>query len=128
MRTEPNLAVGQSQAQLVSAAFELKGDAHQGELLLLTPLGSTAAFIQWSTNGAQLQAQGRTRQFGDLQQLVLQVLGSSVPVTALFLWLHGDAIAADGWQVDLSQFDNGKITARRDNPAPKAELRLILAQ
>jgi len=128
LRAEPNLAAGQTQQQALSAAFELRGNATSGELLLLTPLGSTVAAIRWTPAGAELQAQGSTRQFGDLQQLVLQALGSSVPVSALFIWLHGQATPVDGWQVDLSQSGQGKIVARRDHPEPKAELRLILEQ
>lgn len=128
MRTEPDSADSSSQARAVSAAFELKGDSQQGELLLLTPLGSTAALIRWSASGAQLQARGQTRQFGDLQQLVTEILGSSVPVTALFYWLNGQATSTEGWMVDLSEFERGKISARRDSPAPTAELRIILTR
>ncbi len=128
VHAEPDLAAGQSQAQAFSAAFELRGSADVGELLLLTPLGSTAASIRWNPKGAELQAQGATHQFGSLQQLVLHALGSSVPVPALFQWLRGQAVAADGWQVDLSLFTQGKIMARRDQPEPRAELRLVLEQ
>ncbi|NCP39433.1 MAG: outer membrane lipoprotein LolB [Rhodoferax sp.] len=128
VHAEPDESRDQAQAQAFSAAFELRGNAKTGELLLLTPLGSTAAAIRWTPNGAELQAQGSTRQFGNLQQLILQTLGSDVPVSALFLWLRGQDVEVDGWQVDLSQSGQGKIVASRQQPPPAAQLRLILEQ
>lgn len=128
VHTDPDTSRSQTQAQAFSAAFELRGNAETGELLLLTPLGSTAAAIRWTPNGAELQAQGSTRQFGNLQQLILQTLGSDVPVSALFLWLRGQDIEVDGWQVDLSQSGQGKIVASRHQPPPTTQLRLILEQ
>ncbi len=126
LRAEPDLAQGQTQTQSFSAAFELQGDADAGELLLLTPLGSTAAAIRWTPAGAELQMHNASRQFGNLQDLVTQTLGSNLPVAALFQWLHGKAVDVDGWQADFSQFDQGKIAAHRDHPEPRAQLRLVL--
>lgn len=108
------------------AAFELHGNAQQGELLFFTPLGSAAASIRWNAAGARLLAGGETRQFGDLQQLVHQAVGTELPIAALFGWLQGQPQPADGWQVDLSRFAQGKITARRNSPPPVTELRLVL--
>lgn len=118
--TEP--APGQS----FSAAFELQGTPQQGDLLLLTPLGSTAAAIHWMPGQAVLHARGETRQFNDLDQLIKQLLGTPVPVTALFAWLAGRAQEVEGWQVDLSAQGQGKILARRLFPEPAAELRVVL--
>jgi len=33
---------------------------------------------------------------------------------------------AAGWSADLSQLESGRLTARRTQPLPAAELRLIL--
>jgi outer membrane lipoprotein LolB len=49
-----------------------------------------------------------------------------VPVSALFAWLMGRDLHADGWEVDLRQFTQGKIVAERLAPLPKAQLRVIL--
>lgn len=128
VRTEPNPAFDQTQRQAFSAAFELRSNAQSGELLLFSPLGSTIAAIRWTQEGAELQAHGSTRQFDSLQQLVSQAIGFNVPVSALLMWLQGQAVEADGWQVDLSQSGQGKIIARRDGPEAKTELRLMLEQ
>lgn len=115
-----------TQERSFSTAFELQGNASRGDLVLLTPLGSTAAAIHWHPDGAVLHARGETQTFSDLAQLVQTVLGTDVPVTALFAWLAGRAQEADGWQVDLSHQPQGKIVARRTAPALPAELQVLL--
>jgi len=112
--------------QSFSAAFELQGNPAQGELQFFTPLGSTAAALSWSPAGALLRARGETRAFNDLTQLTNTLLGTDVPVAALFAWLDGQPQAVPGWQVDLSQRAQGKIQAHRTSPAPAAELRVLL--
>jgi outer membrane lipoprotein LolB len=58
--------------------------------------------------------------------LIQQLLGTDLPVAALFAWLSGQEVAADGWEVNLAQFDQGKIMAQRLTPLPRAQLRVIL--
>jgi outer membrane lipoprotein LolB len=115
-----------SQRQSLSASFELSGTPESGELHLFTPLGSTAAVIRWTGQGATLEARGETRAFAGLDALTQQVLGASVPAPALFAWLRGKDIAAAGWTVDLAEFARGLVTAQRVSPLPEARLRLIL--
>lgn len=115
-----------SRRQSFSANFELTGSPASGELQLLTPLGSIAALIRWSSQGAALEARGDIRSYVNLDQLTQDVLGASVPIPALFAWLQGQDVAATGWQLDLSQFAQGKIGAQRVWPLPQAQLRLIL--
>lgn len=112
--------------QAFSSTFELHGDPTQGQLRFYTPLGSTAATIDWSPQQAQLQAGSEIRIFNNIAELIESVLGTPVPVEALFAWLAGKQLSLDGWQVDQSQFASGKITARRINPAPEAEIRVLL--
>jgi len=114
-----------SAAQSFSASFELSGTPDAGELIFLTPLGSTAASIHWSPAEATLATQGQVRTFDGLAPLIQDLLGTGVPVQALFAWLKGQHLAEDGWQVDLTNFAVGKITAQRLT-APQAQLRLIL--
>lgn len=111
--------------QSFSASFELSGTPDAGELIFFTPLGSTAAAIHWSPAQATLATQSQIQTFSGLSPLIQDLLGTDVPVQALFAWLNGHALAADGWQVDLANFDRGKITAQRFT-APAAQLRLIL--
>ncbi|MBK1682581.1 hypothetical protein CKO18_03240 [Rhodoferax fermentans] len=126
LRVQEDASAISQQSQSFSAAFELQGNPAQGELQFFTPLGSTAAALSWSPAGAQLQARGETREFSDLTQLLTSLLGTDVPVAALFAWLNGQPQVEPGWQVDLSQRAQGKIQARRTSPEPAAELRVLL--
>lgn len=116
----------QSQPQSFAAGFELTGNALVGELTLFTPLGNTAAALSWSSHTALMRASGDVRYFESLDALIKQAVGTEIPVVALFAWLAGDNMAVAGWSADLSQHANGRITARRTQPAPLAELRLVL--
>jgi outer membrane lipoprotein LolB len=72
-----------------------------------------------------MRAQGEQRHFESLDALIQQAVGTDVPVAALFAWLSGTQMTADGWTADLTQHAQGRITARRTSPLPGAELRLI---
>ncbi len=123
VRIEPE----QAPPQAFSAGFELLGDAKTGQLTLFTPLGSTAAALSWSAQTAVMRtSNGDVRYFESLDALISQALGTEIPVAALFAWLAGDLITVAGWQADLSQHADGRITARRTAPTPLAELRLVL--
>jgi len=126
MQVDATAGDGGSRPQSMTAGFELQGDAVSGSLQLFTPLGTTLAQIQWTPQQAQLQAAGETRHFDNLEALTQSLLGAPVPRVALFAWLQGQDIATEGWQVDLSGFAQGQISARRLTPAPQAHLRLIL--
>ncbi len=115
-----------SQARSFASAFELLGTPDLGELVFFTPLGTTAATVRWTPKMATLEAQGETQTFRNLSQLVHHLLGTNLPVPALFAWLTGHNLSADGWEVDLGQFTQGKIMAERLTPLPKARLRVIL--
>lgn len=116
----------QSQAQSFSAQFELVGNAQAGSLTLFTPLGSTAAALSWTPETAVMRTNGEVRQFNSLDDLIKQAVGTDIPVAALFAWLAGDNRVVAGWSADLAQQANGRITARRYQPSPAAELRLVL--
>lgn len=118
--------VESDQPQSFAAGFELTGNAQVGELTLYTPLGSTAAALSWSSQTAVMHTNGDVRYFESLDALIKQAVGTEIPVVALFAWLAGDNMAIAGWSADLSQHANGRITARRTQPAPLAELRLVL--
>jgi outer membrane lipoprotein LolB len=108
------------------AGFELTGDAQAGELLLFSPLGTTVASLRWTPQGAYLLSEGITRPFDSIEALALEATGAALPIAALFQWLQGQASEAKGWQADLSQLAQGKLQARRIQPLPAAELRLVL--
>jgi outer membrane lipoprotein LolB len=120
------LQVQDRQAESFSATFELKGKAEAGELALYTPIGSTLAVLQWAPGTAVLKANGEVRQFDSLDALAGQVTGAAIPVAALFDWLVGSDTRVAGWEADLSQLDQGRVRARRLEPPPPAELRVVL--
>lgn len=117
-----------SEPQSFSAAFELSGSAPDGALTLFTPIGTTAAALSWTPDTAVLKANGDTQRFASLDALIKQVIGTEIPVAALFAWLAGENMNAAGWSADLSRQADGRITAKRLTPAPAAELRLVLDQ
>ncbi len=112
--------------QSFSASFDLIGQASAGELILYGPLGSTAAHLNWTPDAATLRSNSSVRQFNSLDELALQATGTDLPIAALFDWLAGRDVPVPGWQADLSQLGLGRLTARRLQPEPSAELRLIL--
>ena len=115
--------VGQA-AQSFSAAFELQGNAAQGELTLLSPLGNVLAHIDWSPDHARLQSDETTQTSASLDTLLTQMTGTALPVRALFDWLRGVPATASGWHADLNGIDRGRLEATRHTPTPRATLRM----
>jgi outer membrane lipoprotein LolB len=123
-------AEGNAPARSLTAAFELRGNADAGRLDLTTPLGSVLAQARWSPREVVLATPRGERTFPDLDALTREVLGESLPVAALFDWLRGRPWAGApstagaggfeqlGWNVDLAQFDNALVSARRETPPP----------
>lgn len=116
------------QAQGFSAGFELKGNPQSGELVLATPLGTVLGVLRWSPGEAVLQSGNDVKRFSSVGELLEQTTGAAVPLQALFDWLDGKNTTLNGWQADLSQQPGGKISARRTEPAPVADLRIVLSQ
>jgi outer membrane lipoprotein LolB len=109
-----------------SAGFELKGSAKTGELSLHSPLGGTLAVLSWQPGHAVLRSNSKTREFDSVDALLVQVAGAAIPIGALFDWLRGIDTPVPGWRADLSQLAQGRIAAKRSEPAPEADLRVIL--
>jgi len=120
------LQVQSDPPQSLSAAFELQGSATQGEMLLLSPIGTTLARLVWTRQNAWLEQGDQRIESPDLQSLSARLTGTTLPVPALFEWLAGRSADADGWHGDLSAHAQGRITANRVTPAPQAVLRILL--
>jgi outer membrane lipoprotein LolB len=128
-------------AQSISASFDLRGSAEQGELRLSTPLGTTLAAAFWGPGEARLVTPQGEQRFDDLDALSRGVFGESLPLRALPDWLRGRPWpdAADparplqtgpgfvqmGWTIDLARFDAGQLLAWRAGP-PAVRLRTQL--
>jgi outer membrane lipoprotein LolB len=119
-----NLATEPPQAFF--ATFELKGTVDTGELSLTSPLGNVVAEMRWAPGDARLRTAQTTQQADSLESLSREATGTALPIHALFDWLKGISTTAGGWQPDLSQLGQGRLRARREVPAPVAELKLIL--
>lgn len=122
------LQVEDQTSQSFSASFELSGSALEGQLLLLTPLGSSLARLQWSAGHAEIKTGQDTRESTSLETLLRNLLGTEIPIAALFSWLEGEQVSAAGWHVDLSAIANGRLVAKRSTPAPQATLRIVLTR
>ena len=122
------LQVEDQSSQSFSAMFELHGNAQIGGLVLLSPLGSRIAQLDWTNGHAQLQSGQETRHSDSLDGLLQEMTGTRIPVEALFSWLQGKEAAAAGWQADLSGIPNGRLIAQRDDPTPRATLRIALTR
>jgi len=120
------LTIESDPVQHFSANFELWGNADQGSLSLSSPLGQQLALAQWDAQQALLQHNGRSTAYPNMDELSAALTGVALPLRPLFAWLRGQAAELEGWQADLSRHAQGRLQARRWQPAPAVELRLIL--
>lgn len=127
--------------QSMSAAFELQGDEHRGQMKLLSPLGTLLANARWDPHGVWLDTgQPQPQHFATLDELARATFGEDLPLPALMHWLAGQpwpgapaqAVASGdgfdqlGWRVDVSALGrSGLLLARRDAP-PVVTLRARL--
>ncbi len=120
------LKVHSDPAQAFSADFDLYGDAQTGHLSFFTPLGNTAARLDWSVQGARLQTSGEPQQFESMDALTQHTTGAILPIASLFEWLKGRDPITPGWQVDLRDLADGRLSASRLAPEIPAELKIVL--
>lgn len=109
-----------------AAHFDLQGSADNGRLELSTPLGTLLARLQWSVGEASIETAQERRSAATLSALLREVTGEALPIDALFDWLSGVPTLACGWQADLQQLDEGRLSATRTQPPPAAMLRILL--
>ncbi len=122
------MTVHSSTPQTWHASFELQGSPDAGQLTLLNPLGSTVAQLQWNAGRASLRINGETKESSSLDTLVQEMVGTALPIFSLFDWLDGKASAAQGWQIDFSALDKGRLIGRRDTPMPAVEFRVAFTR
>ncbi len=115
--------------QSFSAGFELKGKPERGELTLISPLGNVLGVLRWSPGKAELDSGNqKIQRFDSVDALMAQATGAAVPLSALFAWLQGDNANVSGWSADLSRHSEGRISAKRAQPTPQTDLRVVLDQ
>ena len=124
-----SLQVQSEPVQSFSASFELKGKPDHGELTLISPLGNVLGVLRWSPLEAVLDSGNqKIQRFSSVDALMEQATGAAVPISALFAWLQGDNASVSGWSADLSRHNEGRISANRTQPTPRADLRVVLDQ
>ena len=121
-----SLTVDSAPPERMAAGFTLEGSVQAGSFRLFSPLGSTLGEARWDNSGATLTQGASMQQFESLDALLTHFAQAAIPVRALFDWLQGSATEVPGWQVNLSQQAQGRISAIRQYPQPTADLRLIL--
>ena len=122
------LQVQSDPPQSLQASFELQGTPQVGDLTLINPIGGTLARLSWNAQQATLE-RGTERWTGaSVEELAQQLVQTPLPIQALFDWIEGRATPHAGWQADLSALDQGRIMARREQPAPAAQMRIVLDQ
>lgn len=124
-------------AQSLSAGFELRGSDREGELRLISPLGTQVAAARWGPGLALLQTGDGERRFASLDALSQQALGEPLPLAALPDWLAGrpwrgaahtplaEGFEQLGWVVTTAALAEGQLLARR-LAAPAVTLRVRL--
>jgi outer membrane lipoprotein LolB len=127
-------------SRAVSAAFELSGNAQQGRLDLNTPLGTTLARARWEPGSVAVNTPQGDSTYVDLPSMTRALFGEDLPVVALFDWLRGRPwpgapstaatppsadFAQLGWEVDLAQYSQRMVNAKRAQ-APSVSVRVKL--
>jgi len=113
-------------ATAMSARFLLRGDVHHGTLDLYSPLGTTVGALQWSPQSVRLIQGSTPERFDSLFELTEKTTGAALPIEAIFGWIQGKPIPAEGWKADLSKLPQGTLTAKRTSPLPEVTLRIKL--
>jgi outer membrane lipoprotein LolB len=121
------LQVASEPPQSFSGSFTLNGEPLRGDMTLFSPLGTVVGILRWSPGHAELDSgNGNVRQFDSVEDLTRSATGSVIPLEGLFAWLDGTPANVGGWTADLSRQADGRIIATRLQPAPQAELRVVL--
>lgn len=80
----------------------------------------------WTGDGATVVRGHQSQAFDNLNEMTASLTGSVLPIAALFDWLNGQPVSAQGWEADLSRLPEGRLVATRVVPLPSAVLRVIL--
>lgn len=123
-----SLQIQSDPVQAFFAGFELTGLSERGELLLTSPIGNVLGILRWAPDEAFLESGNDVKRFTSVDALLEQTTGAAIPIAALFDWLKGTNTKLNGWSVDLSGLDTGRIVATRAEPAPQIRLRIVLDQ
>ena len=91
-----------------SAGLHWTHSAQSDEILLLTPLGQTAARVYRDDRIATLDEGGKHYQDADAESLMQQVLGWHLPLVSLHQWVLG--LSAADTPAQIERDDHGQIS------------------
>jgi outer membrane lipoprotein LolB len=121
------MRVAKNPPEQFSTAFEMSGHAEQGQLHLLSPLGTTLAVVRWNPQGASLQQSSDIQQFASMDELTQGLTGAALPLPQLLIWLDRAGPAVAGWQIKAEALKKGRrVLAERQQPLPVLQLTLLL--
>ena len=115
-----------SQQTHIHIAFELEGNAEEGQLQVEGPFGTAAIVLRWRPGQAILSQGERNYRFASLADLIQRSIGTDLPIEAVFAWLRNETVEVPGWQVESKPSQGGPLVARRYDPWPRLELRVVL--
>jgi outer membrane lipoprotein LolB len=120
------LRVNTTPPSVTQADIRLQGSPEAGQLTLFGPLGTTHGQLSW-TPGEAVWTQGQEEhRFSNLDSLLSQTLGVSLPVPAVFAWIEGRRVEPEGWELLSLPSEQQPLVARRLRPLPTLDLRLRL--
>ena len=96
-----------------SAGVHWTHQAHSDEILLLNPLGQTAARVYRDDNNATLDDGSKHYQDVDAESLMEQVLGWHLPLNGLHHWVLG--LPGSGTPAQIERAENGQISVLRQD-------------
>jgi len=135
-------AWGAEPARGMSFGFFFQGQAEQGSLSLMTPLGSQVAQVEWSPTFATLRrigpGGGEDIRRGSIDELAQTALGEPLPLQTLIHWMQGRPDPAlphlahpeagtfeqGGWLIDAREHPQGRILATRQGQAGLRDARI----
>jgi outer membrane lipoprotein LolB len=101
------------QGERHSSGLHWTHTAQSDEMLLLTPLGQTAARVYRDAQHATLDNGEKHYQANDVETLMQQMLGWHLPVAQLHQWVLG--VADNGSPAEILRDENGQLTLLRQN-------------
>jgi outer membrane lipoprotein LolB len=115
-----------SQQTHIHIAFDLEGNAEEGQLQVEGPFGTAAILLRWRPGQAVLSQGEKSYRFPSLADLIQRSIGTDLPIAAVFAWLRKESVEVPGWQVESKPSQGGPLVARRYEPWPRLELRVVL--
>jgi len=119
-----SLVIDTEPQQSFLSYFDLSGGWPNGALIIYNPLGLQMARVEWTPQSARLLQGAQTREAPNLEQLIFQLTGTPIPASALIDWLSGKPTPAEGWNVDMSEWQQHRLVIERVQPKPRTVLRI----